>query len=162
MQCTMAMARLSSQLFTSSLKINKMPRITAVAVSAISTIGAATAFAPASSFGRSIAITGKSSAAFGGVSTHGNGCPCGSCSQSRHGAACNCGSCARMSHSAICACPSCVESHSPSCACASCSSVHEANCACASCASVHSAVCKCPSCTGAHAADCSCVVCGGL
>eukprot|EP01082_Thalassiosira_pseudonana_P011884 g10488.t1 g10488 contig4:1965512-1966354(+) len=125
---------------------------------AVSTIGAASAFAPTTQFCRTITTINKSSSA-GGVSIHGNGCICGSCSQASHGAACKCASCARVSHSALCACASCVESHSASCSCASCSTAHAANCACTACANVHSAFCKCPSCSGAHGANCGCVVC---
>ena len=71
----------------------------AAAAALVSTAGTyVSAFSPVSPFTRGLS-TVTSSAGNGNVSTHGSGCPCGSCSQARHGASCKCSSCARVAHS---------------------------------------------------------------
>ena len=71
----------------------------ATAAALVSTAGTyVSAFSPVSPFTRGLS-TVTSSAGSGNVSTHGSGCPCGSCSQARHGASCKCASCARVAHS---------------------------------------------------------------
>ena len=55
------------------------------------------AFVPGPQVSRGVATPGSSTS--GSVSIHGNGCPCGSCSQARHGAVCKCASCSRGAHS---------------------------------------------------------------
>eukprot|EP00804_Cyclotella_cryptica_P002774 CCRYP_009328-RA/>CCRYP_009328-RA protein AED:0.36 eAED:0.44 QI:257/0.5/0.66/1/0/0/3/0/94 len=77
-----------------------MVRICSTTLSAVTSMGVASAFVPAPQFSRSVASTGASSGS-GTVSNHGNGCPCGSCSLSRHGAACKCASCSRSAHSMV-------------------------------------------------------------
>ena len=78
----------------------EMVRLSVASASAAITMGSAAAFvAPGAGWARSVATTGKSSELLGGASTHGNGCPCSACSQSRHGSACKCSSCSRVSHS---------------------------------------------------------------
>eukprot|EP00984_Skeletonema_dohrnii_P031070 scaffold23121_cov146-Skeletonema_dohrnii-CCMP3373.AAC.3 len=75
-----------------------MVRVVAAAA-LVSTAGTyVSAFSPVSPFTRGLS-TATSSAGSGSVSTHGSGCPCGSCSQARHGASCKCASCARVAHS---------------------------------------------------------------
>ncbi len=69
----------------------------AAAAAIVSTAGYVSAFSPVSPFTRGLSTV--TSAGNGSVSTHGSGCPCGSCSQANHGASCKCASCARVAHS---------------------------------------------------------------